>query len=153
MNTWKVILATLVIFAAGVVTGSLTVKQSSRWLGWQHQHAAGEARPATGFAGGMRLDFLRRAQRELDLTPEQRQQIDQILKDSQEHTRKVMEPIAPELRQELHRTKEAFRAALTPEQRARFDDMLKRQRAHEPHRGGQERQTPVPEGGAVTNSI
>jgi len=83
----------------------------------------------------MRFEFLRRAQRELDLTPEQREQIDKLLKDSQERTRKIMEPIAPEFHAELQRAKEEFRAVLTPDQQKRFDDLVKSQ--HRPRQHSQ----------------
>jgi Spy/CpxP family protein refolding chaperone len=79
----------------------------------------------------MRFEFLHRAQRELDLTPEQRERIDKLLKESQERTRKIMEPIAPEFHAELQRTKEEFRAVLTPDQQKRFDDLIKLHRPHQ----------------------
>ena len=140
MNTWKVILATMVIFGTGVVTGGLLVRHSEGMRGPRSGRNAMLTRPAPPVsAGGMRLDFLRRAGRELALTPEQRDRVDKILKESQERTRKVM---APYLREELQRTKEEFREALTPEQRPRFDQLLKQQqqqqqqqqRAREQHR-------------------
>jgi len=74
----------------------------------------------------MRLEFLRRMERDLDLTPEQRERVDKILKEGQEHTRKAMEPVASAVHAELQRTKEEFRAVLTPAQQARFDELLKR---------------------------
>lgn len=125
MNTWKVILATMVIFAAGVVTGGM--------LTWRIQRMNARPRPAARLGqpispGGQRLEFLRRAQRELDLTPEQRQRVDAILKESQERTHKLMEPVAPQLRQEIERTKQEFREQLTPAQQAKFDELIKRQR-------------------------
>ena len=122
MNTWKVILATIVIFAAGALTGALVVRHTE---------------PAKFGAGGMRLEFLRRMERDLDLSPEQRERIDKILKEGQEHTRKAMEPVAPAVHAELQRTKEEFRAVLTPAQQGRFDELLKRPpRGREGHRGG-----------------
>jgi Spy/CpxP family protein refolding chaperone len=66
-------------------------------------------------------------QKELDLTADQRQRIDKLLKESQERTKKLMEPVAPSLRAEVQRTKEEFRDVLTTEQRARFDELLKQQ--------------------------
>jgi len=130
VNTWKVILATLVIFAAGAVTGALL----SRHL----------VHPRFG-PGGMRLEFLRRMERDLDLTPEQQERIGKILKESQEHTRSIMAPVTPALHAELQRTKEAFRQALTPEQQTRFDQLLKRpQRARELHRPAGAPESPSP---------
>ena len=119
MNTWKVILATIVIFAAGAVTGALLVRHAMH--------------PRQG-PGGMRLEFLRRMERDLDLTAEQREKIDKIIKDSQEQTRRIMEPVSPALHAELQRTKEEFRQVLSPAQQARFDELLKHARARESHR-------------------
>ena len=131
MNTWKVILATIVIFAAGALTGAIVVRHSAH---------------ARQGPGGIRLEFLRRMARDLDLTAEQRERIDKILKESQEQTRRIMEPVAPSLNAELQRTKEEFRKVLTPEQQARFDQLLKR-----PQHGGH-RPAGVTENSALTNS-
>ncbi len=137
MNAWKVILATMVIFAAGVVTGGmLSWKLQHAYLA-QRQHALAERRPQPPSPGGARLEFLRRAQRELNLTPDQRERVDAVLKESQERNRKLMEPVAPQLRLELQRTKEEFRQILTPEQQVRFDELLKKQQhPKEPRRPG-----------------
>src|SRR5262249_42076634 len=77
VNTWKVILATIVIFGTGVVTGGLLVRQTTLSL---LPHPA-PSMTATrqfppGSVGGVRLEFLRRAERELNLTFDQREQID-----------------------------------------------------------------------------
>jgi hypothetical protein len=86
----------------------------------------------------MRLEFLRRMQRELELTAGQREQMDRILKQSQERTRKLMEPVAPQLHQELQRAKAEFREALTSAQQARFDELVKQQqRFNDQHRRDQ----------------
>ena len=141
MNTWKVIFATMVIFGAGVVTGGLLVRNTS--LSQTPHPSAPQAvtRPfQPGGAGFVRMEFLRRAERELNLTVEQREQVDKILRDSQERTKKLMEPVTPQIRQELQQTKEQFLAVLTTEQRARFEELLKQQqrqqqqRTHEQHR-------------------
>ena len=138
MNTWKVILATVVIFGSGVVTGGLLVRQSVRVRPPQNP---GWNRPAQApNAGGMRLEFLRRAQRELKLTQEQHRQIDAVLKQSQERIRKMMEPVQPRLREELQQAREQVRNVLEPRQRARFDELLRQQqpapRIREPRNPG-----------------
>ncbi len=121
----------MVIFAAGVVTGGLLVRHvQTTELGQESlrrvrtSNIQRVAQPVS--AGGMRFEFLRRIQRDLDLTTEQREQIDKILKESQEHARKIMEPVAPEMRAEVQRTTQKFREVLTPEQQARFDKLIKR---------------------------
>ena len=49
------------------------------------------------------------------------------MKESQERTRNIMEPVAPDLRAELERTKDEFQQVLTPEQRRRFEELVKKQ--------------------------
>lgn len=117
----------MVIFGTGVLTGALVVRYvASSNTAPQRPWLAGRSFEP-GSPGGMRLEFLRRMQRDLDLTAEQRQAIDKVLKQSQERTRKVMEPVVPQLHQELQRAKAEFRAVLTPAQQTRFDDLLKLQ--------------------------
>jgi Spy/CpxP family protein refolding chaperone len=70
---------------------------------------------------------LRRVERDLNLTPDQREQIDKIIGASQERSKKLMEPIQPKIRDELLQTREQFRAVLNPEQKIRFDELLKQQ--------------------------
>ena len=139
MNTWKVIFATVVIFGAGVVTGGLLVRYSvptptrpSRVGGPQANRSV---QPIS--AGGLRIEFLRRVERDLDLSPDQREQVDKIISASQERSKKIMEPVTPKIREELQQTKEQFRAVLNPDQKIRFDELLKQQqqqRQREQHR-------------------
>ena len=135
MKSWKVILATLVIFGAGALTGALVVRQTQKMDLRVQQSPSRPGHPATiNAAGDLRLEFLRRAQRELDLSPDQRENIDKIIKQSQERTHKLMEPVAPELHAELQRTKEQFLQVLNPSQRQRFEKIVskRQQRPHEP---------------------
>ena len=133
MNTWKVIVATIVIFGTGVVTGGLLVLHSEQMRGPRGSRVVRQAQPAS--AGGSRFEFLRRAERELNLTPDQREQVDNIIRASQERVRKIQEPVTPKMREELQQTKVEFRGVLTPEQRERFDELVKQQqRPREPRR-------------------
>jgi Spy/CpxP family protein refolding chaperone len=129
---WKPILAAIVIFGAGVVTGGLLVWRLEPASLPAQQHSGSVRTGQFGSPSGMRFEFLRRVQRDLDLTAEQREQIDRVLKESQERTRKIMEPVAPQFHAELQRAKEEFRAVLTPQQQQRFDDLVKLQhRSHQ----------------------
>ena len=146
MNTWKVILATMVIFGAGVVTGGLLVRHVGHIHFVHGPHGPAAPRPAQPLSpGGPGIEFLRRMERELDLAPEQRERTDKIVRASQERSRKIMEPVAPQIRDESQRRGEAFRAVLTPEQRKRFDDLLKQlqQRPHDQHRPQPPRERPA----------
>ncbi len=129
MNYWKVILATMVIFGTGVVTGGLLVRHVDR--GWMHrpQRPTGVVRPALSLtpAGLMRADLLRRLEQELALTPEQREPANEVLKKGQERMKRLMETIEPRRREAFKKTLEEFRAVLTPEQQKRFDELLKQQ--------------------------
>jgi Spy/CpxP family protein refolding chaperone len=142
VNSWKVILATMVIFGTGVVTGGLLVHYSERVRTPRPPRVPAMNRPAQlPNAGVVRLDFLRRAGRELQLTPEQRERLDKIIKESQERTRKVMSPY---LREELQRTRTEFREVLTPEQRPKFDELLKHQQQQQQQRARDQRHPPAP---------
>ena len=123
----------MVIFGAGVVTGGLLIKKLAPPQPVPAPRAAGPRPPGANTPGGTRLQFLRRAERELDLNKAQREEVDKILSVSQERTKRLMEPITPQLRDELQQTKEEIRAVLTPEQRKRFDELLKQQHPGEPH--------------------
>lgn len=138
MNIGKVILATLAIFVAGLVTGALVVWHSDRLFMTPAQHPSSVPHPGPAVSpGGLRLDLLRRMERDLNLTADQHEQIDKILMDSQERSKKIMEPVAPAIRDELARTRDEFRKVLTPEQGAKFDELLK----HQPSRRDQQRRS------------
>lgn len=128
MNTWKVVLATMLIFGTGVVTGGLLVRhtqfsrQPNRNPSPLSQKQLQSQLPTPHYA---RVDFLRRAQRELDLTPSQREQAEKIIAKSQERTRRLLLPVAPEVRNEVQRAKNEFRAILTPSQQEVFDRLVK----------------------------
>ncbi len=129
MNTWKIIFATVVIFGAGVVTGGLVVRHAAMDRpSFRSQSAFGNRPVAIQSPGVTRLEFLRRAERDLNLTIDQREQIDRIISASQERTRKLMDPINPQLREELKRAKAEFASVLRAEQRVRFEQLLKQQR-------------------------
>ena len=145
MNTWKVILATMVIFGTGVVTGGLLVRYAEHGRDRRPQRPGAVVRPAQPVSAGvMRIEFLRRVERELDLTPEQREPIDKVLKEGQERTKKLMDTVEPRRREEFKRTIEEFRAVLTPEQRKRLDELVKQQqqRAREQRKAAPPKERP-----------
>jgi len=115
-----VILATLVIFSTGLITGVVLVKQmpkpipnppvTPQGLGWQQ--------------------FLRRVEGELDLTPEQHQRVAGILRDSQEHARGMAQA-------EFAKVRDQIRAELTPPQREKFQRLLEERRRRAQEMNGQ----------------
>jgi len=126
----------MVIFITGVVTGGLLVRFTETPVG--RGVAQQRPLPPPGSPGWVRIDFLRKMQKELDLTADQRQRVDKLLKESQERTKKLMEPVAPSLRAEVKRTKEEFREILTPEQQTRFDELVKQQQQQRPQKRPQQ---------------
>ena len=144
MNAWKIILATLVIFGAGVMTGGLLVGYSDRALhDLAHpaqavpvQHVASSPMPNTNVVASrenrlpvpppnalFRKDFMDRLNRELDLTAEQHEHIDKIVTDGQDRTRELW-------RVEWIETRQKIRKELAPKQQARFEELF-RSRPHE----------------------
>ncbi|HOS75377.1 MAG TPA: hypothetical protein P5037_09120 [Candidatus Paceibacterota bacterium] len=128
MNNWRVILLTMVIFGSGVMTGGVLVWHVERGRILRPPRPGAAVRPAPPVsAGGMRIEFLRRLEQELDLTPAQREPINRILKEGQERTKKIMDTVEPQRREEFSRTIEAFRAVLTPAQQQQLNALLKQQ--------------------------
>ena len=155
MNTWKVIFATLVIFVAGVVTGGLLVSYSDRaqhkphrlWPREVSTHRSDTKQPTTtpretftppklsgAMPQGLRMDFLRNLDREIQLTDEQRARIEKIITEGQEHNKQLWNRVLPEMRREMQETKERIRAELKPEQVKRFEELMKQR----PQRKGNE---------------
>ena len=125
MKIWKVILAVLAIFGAGVVAGLVTAKytvassQPSKW--WK-----GEQSPL--FI--QRREFFDRMKTELQLSPEQIQKIEKILKESQTRTAPLLDIIQPVLAEEYGKVKSDIRAVLTPEQKQKYEEMFRRRPPH-----------------------
>lgn len=134
MNHWKVILATMVIFAAGVVTGGLLVRQTFSTVEARPSAASLPASPAPALSPPQfqRLEFLLRARRELDLTAEQQARIERIIRDGQERSRKLWESVAPDMRKELQAVLDKIRAELTPPQLLHFERLLRQSRRPPP---------------------
>ena len=130
MSPWKVILAGVVIFVAGAMAGTALSRRSPRAASFRpmatNQFSPPPAPP--NFVA-LRMEFLRQAERQLDLTQEQRSKVEQIMNESRQRTRQIMDKLAPELRDELKQTSLAIRETLNKEQREKFDRLM-RNRAH-----------------------
>jgi Spy/CpxP family protein refolding chaperone len=130
VNPWKVILATMVIFACGVITGSLVTRN---WSGPVLVAVAPSPTPTNLTPslppfGIQRPEFLRRLDKQLDLTPDQRAKIEDIIKSSHDRTQLLWQQVAPQMNEELKRVREEIRLALTPEQRKRWAELNKRRK-------------------------
>ena len=125
MNAWKPILAALVIFAAGVVTGGLTasLRRPAAGLRWTATGSEPTRPWLMQRLAGQQGELFRRMERQLDLTTEQRQRVEAIVKETQERIRLLAEDLAPRTRQELRRMREKIREELTPQQRRKFEKL------------------------------
>jgi Spy/CpxP family protein refolding chaperone len=131
VNFWKVILATIVIYGAGMMTGSLLVnhvdyspvKSSHRpdapatsGNSNSRTNAPGQQAPKPARLPEMlSRQFLQRLNEELRLAPDQHEAIQKIITDSQNLMHKTMQDARLEIREQL-----------TPEQRSKFDELVKR---------------------------
>jgi hypothetical protein len=118
VNRWRVILAAIVIFAAGAVTGGFAVRGYA-------PRKPGKANVSTPLpvSPERREDYLSRLDRELQLTPEQRTRIETILSGSQERMKKLWRSIEPHTKEEYQRTRKEISEILTPEQREKKKQM------------------------------
>jgi hypothetical protein len=170
VNTWKVILATLVIFGTGVVTGGLlvthneSVQQRQLWL---QNRVERNRQPRAEFRepnrpsplepnpvmepaprqpnllpANLRMDLLQRMERQMDLTTGQREKIEEILRAGQERARQIMEPVQGELQRQVRTTRDRIRDVLTDAQKPVFDDLMRPQRRMEEVQPPGERRPP-----------
>jgi Spy/CpxP family protein refolding chaperone len=154
VSPWKVILATMVIFGCGVVTGALLIKTelpaaAAMTTPEAPAHPGNSTNPPPPWANVQRPEFWRRMEKQLDLTPAQRDQITEIVRQSQERSRPLWEAIAPQMRAEIRRVRGEIRDVLTPDQQKKFDELMKSRprKAREPGPTNQppgETPTPTP---------
>lgn len=157
MNTTRIVLAALVIFAAGVLTGGVGSGLAGRILRERPRResfpsqsipspaisqAAGSsnrsAGPAVKIPGNAQLEAMARWTRELDLESAQREQIEGILQGAQVRLRDLWAPVAPRARGEIEAARLEIEALLSPNQRQRWDEARRR-------RGAAKAPDPVPE--------
>jgi Spy/CpxP family protein refolding chaperone len=123
VKIWKVVIAVILIFGAGVVTGGLLVRLRVP----PRPTPAGPVVMGSPAAipPGKQM-FVQRVRRELDLTADQSAQVDEIMRDSHKRMVKIYEPVAPQAREETRRVRQEIQAILTPEQKKKFNEVFKR---------------------------
>jgi uncharacterized protein YneF (UPF0154 family) len=111
-----VVLATVVIFAAGVVTGSLITRKTTRFQ---------IAQPFWG-----RFEMTRRAVDDMgrrgQLTPEQHIRLDEIIRDHQELIADYFNILEPDVQQVFRKMRENIREELTADQRKQFEELSRK---------------------------
>jgi Spy/CpxP family protein refolding chaperone len=117
----------MVIFGCGVVTGGLLMKTElpPAPVVDVAPHPPNSTNQSPGLGQFQRPEFLRRMEKQLDLSASQRDEVVKAMKASQERTRPLWDQIAPQLRQEMKRLREEIRQILTPDQQKKYDELLK----------------------------
>jgi len=124
VKIWKVILAVVVIFGAGLVTGALVMRNHMR-AAQKPPTAVPGGPPGSGMWGVSRSQFVEKMHRQVNLTPEQCKEVDRIMKESHDRMAKLWEPIAPQAREETKLVREEILAVLTPDQRPKCEEFFK----------------------------
>lgn len=148
MNVWKIVCATLVIFIAGIVTGTVLVRLGERGpRPWNRPfretinqpHVPTNPPPINpirpnnpnannpGNLTPLNREFVPLLERQLRLTATQREEVEIIMKTTQEHIRELRQTIEPDIRKEMQKAQEQIRGVLTPEQRESYQRLMKRQ--------------------------
>ena len=131
MRTWKLIVATLVIFAAGVATGTVV---KSRQMN-QARRVELDRRGSVPLAMWQRFETVRRAIGKLDLPQDQKARIEGLIKESHGRFQKLWEPLAPAARAELEQLRARVNAELGPDLRVRFEELLRQRMPHRARTG------------------
>jgi hypothetical protein len=148
LNSWKLILATVVIFFAGMITGGLVVQHVSRAGVESAEPAPPPAEPPVRvappqtpaqppvpevplprLAERLSKEFVKRLDKSLRLTPEQHAAIAKIVADGQERNHaiwtNVAPQVAPQMRQVMQDVHRQIREHLTPAQLKQFEELMK----------------------------
>ena len=136
MNTWKAILAVLVIFGAGFVTGHVASRMSESAKPPVAQNTARAAahpgQQPLSLEQLRKVELMGRVQKELDLTPEQHARIEKIIEESQQRIRDLWDQVAPDIHDEYDDVQKKVCQELSPEQKKTFDDLMKKQQKKKP---------------------
>jgi hypothetical protein len=161
VNTTRIVLAALMIFAAGVLTGGVSKGLVGRMLRERPRReaipspvvispvvispailspltsqAVGSSNRSAGtivkVPGNAQLEAMARWTRELDLESAQQEQIGVLLKSAQARLRDLWAPVAPRARGEIEAARSEIERLLSPDQRQRWDEARRRRGAAKP---------------------
>ena len=143
VNVWKPILAAVVIFAAGVVTGGFVLDHDEikppqafpRQFPREHGSRKTEHRPGSRMEG--QLDWLmKRIQRDLQLTDSQAAKVESAFKASREEMKTTWDEMRPRMRASTQKLKDKLRGDLTEEQLKKFEKYLRPPTSRDRFKGG-----------------
>ncbi len=132
-KTWQVILATIAIFAAGLVTGGATALGIVKWAA-RHPRSNGAGGPFqfTGRNGQPQQfgpQLMRSFENQLDLTDDQRARIGPIVKRTVAQLGRERREVQLTSALAIERMQDEIADVLTPGQRSKFDELIAQQRA------------------------
>ncbi len=117
----------LLAFLLGMAAGMLGFGLYQTRMGWWH--------PRRDSARFQRF-VLRRLTRELNLRPEQQQQVETILRETGQEFARLREEMGPRVVDIRMRTRQKIQAILSPDQQAKFETLEREwERRHEGHEG------------------
>jgi hypothetical protein len=165
VNFWKVILATVVIFGAGVFSGGLLVNYVNHSHQNNHRpqtnveaHPPVEAHDSQSHTNNLASlsrpprppeilgdKFVQQLDDALQLTPDQHASIQKIIADGQERNHAIWTNNSAQMREVIQDVRHRVREQLTSEQQKQFEDLMKRV----PRR--QQNSTNAPSNLSVTN--
>lgn len=115
MGMRRAILYLAAIFVLGVVVGALGERLVERRWGWEHQ--SWQER---------RAHVVDRFTKELNLTPQQRDQLARILDETGQQYQALHEQVRQQYNAIRQSGRQRIREILTPEQRTRFEEIVKK---------------------------
>ena len=125
VSSWKIIIATLVIYTAGLITG--TFLNDLRPVKDRPQ-----SRRDPMPRGPRMNDFIQRFGSRLDLTVTQKTNITQILKSSQQRMDALMQQMHPKIAEEFSLVNSKIKGHLTEKQATQFEALMKTRRNQGP---------------------
>lgn len=132
MNYFRVILATVVIFATGMLSGYFLAHQAPQPPGGSTASSssvlAGTNAPPSW--NQKREEMWSSLQKELKATDEQMARVDEILSQSRKRSREIWQTIKIPLEEEVDRVKEEIRGVLDAEQAAKYEAIMKQRGKH-----------------------
>jgi Spy/CpxP family protein refolding chaperone len=131
-KTWQVVLATIAIFAAGLVTGGATALGIVKWVA--HHPRANQSGNPFMFTGrnGQPQQFgpqlMRSFENQLDLSDDQRARIGPIVKRTVAQLGRERREVQLTSALAIEKMQDEIADVLTPSQRSRFEELIAQQR-------------------------
>lgn len=127
MNFLRVILATLVIFATGALSGYFVARKTV--VSPAPAPVVKSVLASTNAPAGWnksREEMRAAMQKELGATDEQMAKVDEILSRSRKRSHEVWQTMKTSMEAEIERVKEEIRGVLNEEQAAKYEEIMKR---------------------------